>query len=297
MKFTFFYLLSIALTVLSCSPQIKTSEEIKSSNTAQIIQGSVVTANDPIAAHIVLVHDLKKDYVCTGTLIGKNTVLTAAHCLSRKYNQFEVIFSRSGYKTMDARDMTKIRKVTKVAVHDDYEYDENIAPESNQADIGLVYFEGTLPAGYSIANVSTDASLLKKGQTVIMAGYGVSKLSYDEIKYKPSQRFKDKVKNGDVICNHNSYDADGDPFCIEISQENDGELRKTQTQIKYLSATEFILDEKKTGTCSGDSGGPVFIEKAGKLQLIGITSRGDLLCDSDGVYTAVPSYTDWILTH
>jgi secreted trypsin-like serine protease len=58
--------------------------------------------------------------------------------------------------------------------------------------------------------------------------------------------------------------------------------------------TELMLDERKAGTCSGDSGGPAYIEKDGQFYLFGITSRGTYFCDDSGVYTNALSYTKWI---
>lgn len=286
-----------AFLFLGCAPTKSITSSIENLKSPAIINGSLVSADEALASHVVMVHDLKNNYVCTGALIAKNTVLTAAHCLSKKHNLFEIIFSRTAYKAMNEKNKISIRKASKIVIHEDYEFDENKAPASNQADIGLVYFEGYLPEGYAIANVMLESDLLQKGQNVILAGYGVSKLSYAEIKYKKSQKFQEKKKHGEIICNHNVYDADGDPVCVEIDMVDDGELRKTQAPIKYTMQSEFALDETRSGTCSGDSGGPVFVEKDEKVYLIGITSRGDLLCDSDGVYTSLPFYTDWLLTH
>lgn len=296
MKFIFSLFIT-SLFFFGCAPQQTPSQVKKSSSSATIIGGSLVAATDSIASHVVLVHDMKGDYVCTGTLIAKNVVLTAAHCLSKKHLQFEIIFSRQGYQAMDQHDPLNIRKATQVVVHKDYEYNENLAPEADQSDLGLIYFAGTLPAGYSPVPMMLDPKILTKGSKVILAGYGVSHVTSTEVKYKKSKKFQNKIKSGEIVCDDSLKDQDGDPLCMEVYMSSNGELMKTQAQVKYLSFSEFVLDEQKTGTCEGDSGGPVFIESQGQIYLVGLTSRGDLLCNYEGVYTYLPSFSDWLTTH
>ena len=51
-----------------------------------------------------------------------------------------------------------------------------------------------------------------------------------------------------------------------------------------------------TGTCGGDSGGPLFCNDNGVWVLQGITSYGDAQCHplSPSVFTLVSSFVDWI---
>jgi len=46
--------------------------------------------------------------------------------------------------------------------------------------------------------------------------------------------------------------------------------------------------------CMGDSGGPAFIKRNGKLILAGITARGSSECDEEGVETDVRYFHGWI---
>jgi len=49
-----------------------------------------------------------------------------------------------------------------------------------------------------------------------------------------------------------------------------------------------------TGTCSGDSGGPLMIQRPGGWRVAGLTSYGDADCMDYGVYTDVDYYESWI---
>jgi secreted trypsin-like serine protease len=128
-----------------------------------------------------------------------------------------------------------------------------------------------------------------------MAGYGVTSMSASDIKYKKSKKFQDAIKDGLILCDDDVTDSDGDPSCIIVSDSGGGVLMKTQAPVKTVFEHEFMLDESKNGTCEGDSGGPVFVEENGVQYLVGITSRGNLLCNSEGIYTAIPSFIEFIV--
>jgi secreted trypsin-like serine protease len=283
------------LALTSCNGE-KYENNVNTKSGSGIINGTMVEETDSIASHTVMVHDIKNGYVCTGVIILKNVVLTAAHCLSRKHNDFEILFTTKGYELMDYHnDNEFIRHADKVVIHQDYITDYTKQPIMNQSDIGLVYFRGELPVGYKPANVMMDDHLIKRGQMMTMAGYGVTKITATDIRYKKSKKFQDLIDEGSVICDNDIKDENGNPTCIEVSADGDGELMKTQAPVKDVFDHEFILDETKNGTCEGDSGGPVFVEENGVQYLVGITSRGDLLCNGEGIYTSVPSFIEFLI--
>lgn len=63
---------------------------------------------------------------------------------------------------------------------------------------------------------------------------------------------------------------------------------------QFNGETEFKTNELKAGSCNGDSGGPAFVQKDGKLLVAGLTSRGDGPCRRVGIYTLVEHYASWI---
>ncbi len=133
----------------------------------------------------------------------------------------------------------------------------------DQSDIAVVQVGGGFPAGYSPATVFTDLSSLKKGENVILAGYGITNA---------------KTKAGA------------------------GVLRKTEVTIAdpNLGNTEIVFDQTNGhGACHGDSGGPAFINQGGKLLLLGLTNRSypDSApddCEHQAVYTKIAAYSDFI---
>ena len=82
------------------------------------------------------------------------------------------------------------------------------------------------------------------------------------------------------------------------SHQGSGVLRETNVRVAepLVGKSEFYIDQTNGhGICSGDSGGPSFVQTAaGDLQQVGITSRGDETCAKGGLYTLVPAYLKWI---
>jgi secreted trypsin-like serine protease len=72
-------------------------------------------------------------------------------------------------------------------------------------------------------------------------------------------------------------------------------LKSTTVNVVEAANYEFRTDEKKNGSCDGDSGGPVFFKNTeNKFILVGSVSRGDSQCHQFGVYENVTFYKNWI---
>ncbi|MFV8258124.1 S1 family peptidase [Bdellovibrio bacteriovorus] len=163
---------------------------------------------------------------------------------------------------MKGLDPAKVRKTVKALQHKDY----NPERVEDTADVALVRFEGALPAGYAPAPLYTEFNQLQKGSNVVVAGFGLN--------------WAWGVKKGA------------------------GTLRTTELKVKrsLYGTTEIMLDQSiRKGICSGDSGGPAYVQKDGRLYLMGVASRGDSLpipltpdCFMMSIFTRVDAYTPWI---
>ncbi|WP_413557377.1 S1 family peptidase [Bdellovibrio sp. HCB209] len=156
----------------------------------------------------------------------------------------------------------QIRIVKAAIVNKDY----SETRRDNTADIALVRFEGALPTGYAPAKILKNSGLLREGTSTIVAGYGLNR----------SWVFKSGA----------------------------GVLRTTSLNIAdpNLTATEASLQQSlKKGVCSGDSGGPAYLDINGELHVWGVASRSDALptrltpdCFLMSIYTRTDAYTQWI---
>jgi secreted trypsin-like serine protease len=253
-------------------------------------------SNDPLAANIVGIFDQRGQFLCTGTIIREDIVLTAAHCVVSKASQIKIIFGVDAFGTLNARELDVqkefIRRVVSARAHEKYERDETKQPQADQNDIALLKFAGPLPAGFKPALMVEKKEDLTIGAMATVAGYGVNKVDVEPVDAQKMshKKLEAGLEDGSIACNDDSMKE-----CFLVDMTGDGFLRAAQAKIKILTESEVRLDESKgQGTCSGDSGGPAFLEKDGAYYLFGVTSRGNLLCNEEGVYTSAVAHAEWI---
>ncbi|WP_413291286.1 S1 family peptidase [Bdellovibrio sp. HCB337] len=220
-----------------------------------IVNGEKALPGDATAKHTVAITDEKLEN-CSGTLIAKNLVLTAAHCETRgemMYVAFGLEVSENNMAMVDRRPVVNYR-IVKGAHKVDYENDE-----FNYKDLMIVEFEGGLPEGYEPAEIAAEDFEVSNGDSIIVAGYGVT----------------------------HGYHQTGDGFLRKA---------QVVVSDAQFSESEVQTDERRRGSCSIDSGGPAFVSVNGKLQLWGVISRGDENCRKYGVYTKISYYRDWVIS-
>jgi len=204
--------------------------------------------------------------ICTGSLIDKRIVLTAAHCLDESegaIRKMYVVFAPDLSKA--TRDNVRAA-VTGVA-------NEAFRPSQDKSvtwnDVALIKLSDDAPADFKMARLpssSTDAAL-KPGVKVMQIGFGKAEAS------------RNPTKDTSGILRSVS----GIPL---VDKSADGR--------------ELHFNEATKGSCNGDSGGPAFIRDAdGKLTQVGLDSRGNLTdsCLGVGIYTNVAVQLDWIKSH
>lgn len=289
------FLLAVSLfSLVSCSfnkPAPK--EDLVLSSDAAIMGGTQVAQNASIASGIVSVYDVKDNAICTGSIIAENFILTAAHCSTAKRQNLKIVFGLDVDDSMNAREPDirelYVRNVVGIQVHPDYNPEENEDKETDWNDIAIIKFQGPLPPGYKPVQMLPDNSLLKRGAIVTLAGYGISQVDLEPVDPRKVRNFEEALAYGEVLCDEKQRN------CLRVDMSGDGVLRETTAPISVVHDTEVRLDESKgRGTCSGDSGGPAYIEQGGHYLLFGITSRGSVVCDSVGVYTNAVMFKNWI---
>lgn len=157
--------------LVACGPAPKEGAALESSeesSQSSIIGGKLVAVKEVPAQTSVLLYDTAKKAICTGSLIGNNLVLTAAHCLGTDPSKMLVIFhtDSSKAKKEDAR------QVVGAIANPLWRTNRNLP--KNSGDIALVKYLGATPAGYKAATILPNTSALKTGTAVLLAGYGIS---------------------------------------------------------------------------------------------------------------------------
>ncbi len=219
---------------------------------------------------------------CTGTLIARNIVLTAAHCIAEGgIKAIAVIFATDDSKvTQD-----QVRYAADGVVHQDFLKGVNQSSNTDTTawnDLALLKLSSDAPADFKTARLPTslnDVNLLPSSK-VTLSGFGIT----------------------NAILRRVVKDKKGNQRILELPSSGSGVLRKIDgVLVKQMSADkkEIILDQSKSkGACHGDSGGPAFVmSKDGSAMQVGVTSRGTNKlgnCDESAIYTNVAAHLPWI---
>ncbi len=254
----------------------KTSESVGEAK-SPIVGGQPATEAQRFGT-VALLSTANRTPYCTGTLVGENVVVTAAHCVFELSEQgctglkpaTSVLVSAGALNTQHSTN-DQLYLVSKVIGHASFcSAFNSMTPEALKTgqplhDIAVLVLDRSVttlkPVG--ILRPEHVDTYLRAGSSVYVSGYG--KLD-------------------------GTPDA---PF---------GQLYVAQTTFGGRSDTEFKAGGYgQANTCKGDSGGPVYIEAEGDVYLVGATSRdtydalvNQQMCRWGGIYTLVPAYLNWI---
>jgi hypothetical protein len=198
--------------------------------------------------------------LCTGVVLGRDLVLTAAHCIEPglSYKLYE----------LDAERKPIFRDLAKTVVHPQFSratFDANRAT----ADVALLKTVAPLPDKYVPALLSPQRPRVIVGEAFAISGYGVT-APHDN-------RSAAVLRRADLV-------ATGHPGNLQ--------LRLMDPATKGETAG--------LGACTGDSGGPVYEERDGKRLVYGVISwsTGPKLSGGCGGLTGVTPldlYLKWIV--
>jgi len=237
-----------------------------------IIGGTDVSSGDPVASSTVLIYGQENGsgFICTGSIIAQDIIITAAHCLGDSGNAKLVVAFRT-----DINGQGPVFQVTQQTRPADYATNSQRSA-TDWDDLGLLQIANPLPTGYAPAKLLTDRSAIRNGANILLAGYGIN------VPTPPT----DQNNDGGA-----------------------GVLRKvTQVVLNAnYGKTETLVSLKGKGACHGDSGGPAFVQSGSQLLLFGVTSRltsndkvagngnaQDYSCSVDMVYTNMIARSAWI---
>lgn len=162
----FYFLLLLSLSGLSGCSEKSPDSIVDVDDTQEIIGGKVVAAKDRLAYSTVFLLNLEFNSVCTGTLIARDVVLTAAHCVPKDVKDLEVFFARN---PLAPQSQVVGHSLTEIHVHPRF----NLGDTQKSIDLAVLMLEEQAPVVYRSVSLAPREAFTV-GQNVWLAGYGQS---------------------------------------------------------------------------------------------------------------------------
>lgn len=249
-------------------------------------------------------------YICSGTLVGKRTVISAGHCvdqdgqgtvvdINRPGNDVRVVFNSNG-------NVNALINAARVQIDPGYQGFGTCPPGVDSFcvndDVAVITLAEDAPASARIYKVAVNP--LESGTRIVMAGYGTSGDGVNGYYIDPSFTIKRRGENyvdlfdrddeqgftGQREVWYADFDGGGeDTFCDLLGPAD-------------RVCTPRLPNNREAGIGGGDSGGPSFIYLYGELMLAANnTFSGNFLGQVEGSFGTyfggiiLGSYTDFLL--
>ncbi|WP_413584800.1 S1 family peptidase [Bdellovibrio sp. HCB274] len=249
----------IAISTVACSRQQASDVLPVHGKNAAIIGGEAVSSEGYARKATVGIYYRGK-VSCTGVLISKNLVVTAAHCV-KWVNDVSVGFGEA------LLEEDKLKSVQHIIIHPDFKIVQVPIPwnpsemhPTSQKDIALLKLSEDAPEEFTPVGIYQDTDKIPLDSKLLLAGFGVT----DDSEHTAAKS-----------------------------------LNEVTVSLFALADDYLVIDQRdKKGACFGDSGGPAYISEAGTWYVAGITHGtrpGYTNCIQEADYTSLSKHTEFIV--
>lgn len=307
----YFLIFILGLFTQACNKQVApvklTESPLNETDVSErIANGSLVTSSAFLGSIVKLqiLDQSGNQYICSGTFITKQVILSAAHCLSINGHvagtaNVEVFFGQS-------TSAVSLGHPQEVIVH------ENYNSANHTSDLSLLIMPTMNNSYLKTINSFVNPSKISKGSKLAVLGFGrtdVSNGAIDKLYMNANIEFSDNHP-ASVFSLEIDPDYGSDSpiytwkrYSLLNSKITGNGFFTTKEWVSDSAVIDYnhITDAKPSGSCSGDSGGPTLIYTNGKYSLVGVTSFGFSPfinnCGGTTFYTSIYDFQNWIRSH
>jgi hypothetical protein len=233
------------------------------SSDVRIADGEVVAKNDPISTVTVALLGPQKEFLCSGSIISEDIVLSAAHCKDPS-------FIRLGRADLqEANPSFQMIEVSGSDNHPCYDY-RTTEGDRYGFDLKIVRLKNPVPANWPVNNNLPDDQLqIPLESELVGSGFGATSSSQTQTNYNVLRKATFASKTDQTF---------------------------SQLLIHMVGGPGRVFGRS---LCYGDSGGPTFLVKDQKLIQIGVNSgsAGDpqVTCMDGSRIVDLRAHKKWIL--
>ncbi|MEQ1504452.1 MAG: trypsin-like serine protease [Myxococcota bacterium] len=196
--------------------------------------------------------------LCSGVLVAPNVVLTAGHCA---FSLDHVVLGTNNLR----------RGGEQIAIVDMIQYPDSL--DTLDGTVLILEHDATITAPRRMALDCEADQYVTAGADVVIAGFGATDTWATEW-------------TNDL---HEAFTTIRDPVCADLD---------AGCNEAVSPGGELIAGGDGIDSCSGDSGGPLYLRTPVGDLLVGITSRGalpfDTPCGDGGIYVRADALAEWV---